>query len=221
MKTRWISTACLFAAFTAWAATENFSALPDAQRRLLASAEAVWPALSPEDRQALKQNASDWMTRSSQQRIALREDWRRWQALPPAERAHRRGEFQAWRRVPEDEKQKLRDSAAVFSALPADEQKRLREEFAQLPVDEQLAWSLGPELGRDAARMTVLFAYVPEAERPQLLQVLRELSPEDRALLARLVPRLDEKRRHRLRENLLKAPAVERAALLRAALADQ
>ncbi|MFT3808138.1 DUF3106 domain-containing protein [Arenimonas sp.] len=221
MKSRWLVVICIPFAFAALAATAGFSALPEAQRRLLASAEAVWPVLPPEDRRALQDNAADWLARSPQERAGLHEAWRRWQALPPAERARRRGEFEAWRRLPESEKRTLRDAAPIFSALPVAEQQRLREEFAQLPVDEQLAWSLGPELGRDAARMTVLFAYVPEAERPQLLQVLRELTPDERALLAQLVPRLDARRRDRLRESLLKAPAGERAALLRATLAAQ
>ena len=202
-------------------AAGSFSALPEAQRRLLASAETVWPVLPGEDRLALQRNAADWLSRSPAQRQAMREQWRRWQALPPAERARRRGEFEAWRRLPETERQKLRETAVAFAALPAVEQQVLRDVFAVLPIDEQLAWSLGPALGRDAARMTVLFAYVPEAERPQLLRVLRELGPGERGMLAQLVPRLDTKRRDRLRENLLKAPAGERAALLRAALADQ
>lgn len=221
MKSVRIVAACLLCSFGLVMAAENFSSLPDAQRRLLASAESVWPALPPQDRRLLQDNAADWLARSPAQRSALRADWSRWQALPPSERARRRGEFEAWRRLPYEEKRRLREAAVSFAALPATEQQRLREEFAALPVDEQLAWSLGPELGRDAARMTVLFAYVPEAERPQLLQVLRELSPEERALLARLVPRLDAARRDRLRETLLKAPAGGRAALLRAALADQ
>lgn len=221
MKSLRLFAVCTLLSFAAWAGTESFLSLPDAQRRLLVGAEALWPALSPQDRRVLQENAADWLSRSPAQRNALREQWRRWQALPPAERAHRRGEFQAWRRLPDDERRKLREAAPAFAALPASEQQRLRDEFAQRPVDEQLAWSLGPELGRDAARMTVLFAYVPEAERPQLLQVLRELSPDERALLASLVPRLDAKRRDRLRESLLKASADERVALLRDALAGQ
>lgn len=221
MSARWIVVLSALGMVGALAAATPFSALPDAQRKLLSSAETVWPVLSPEDRRMLGANATDWLARSPSQRAALREDWRRWQALAPAERARRRGEFQAWLLLPETEKQALRAASAAFAALPADEQQRLHEEFAALPADEQRAWSLGPGLGRDAARLTVLFAYVPEAERPQLLQVLRELSPDERGMLARLVPRLDEKRRNRLRESLLKAPANGRADLLRAALADQ
>lgn len=202
-------------------AAGSFFALPEAQRRLLASAETVWPVLPEEDRLALQRNAADWLSRTPEQRRAMREKWRRWRALPAAERARRRGEFEAWRRLPETERQKLRAAAIAFAALPAIEQQGMRDAFAALPVDEQLAWSLGPELGRDAARMTVLFAYVPEAERAQLLQVLRELDPDERAWLGQLVPRLDANRRDRLREDLLKAPVGERAALLRAALAAQ
>ena len=70
MKSVRIVAACLLCSFGLVTAAENFSSLPDAQRRLLASAESVWPALPPQDRRLLQDNAADWLARSPAQRSA-------------------------------------------------------------------------------------------------------------------------------------------------------
>jgi hypothetical protein len=61
---------------------------------------------------------------------------------------------------------------------------------------------------------------MPEADRPALLLVLRELDDVARADLATLAPRLSEARRQALRRDLLAAPPERRAALIRERLAQ-
>ena len=94
----------------------------------------------------------------------------------------------------------------------------LRAQFAESPPDTQSLWWLGPGMGQELAPFSSLFAYLPEADRPALLQVLRELDPDARADLSLLAPRLNEAQRQALRRELIAAAPAERAALIRARL---
>ena len=75
--------------------------------------------------------------------------------------------------------------------------------------------SIGPALGPELVAINGLFAFLPEAERPALLALLRGLDADARRDLAQLAPRMDETRRQALRRELIAAPAAERAALIR------
>ncbi|MBC7655921.1 MAG: hypothetical protein H7147_01980, partial [Frankiaceae bacterium] len=86
--------------------------------------------------------------------------------------------------------------------------------FAASPADSQALWWLGPALGQELAPFSSLFAFMPESDRPALLQVLRELDDTSRANLATLAPRLTEARRQGLRRDLLAAPAARRGPLI-------
>jgi hypothetical protein len=205
----------------ACAATAEFSALPAAQQRLLASAEALWPALPAAERASLRRRADDWLARSRAQRQSLLAAWRQWRTAPPSERARRRAAAAAWRVLTPNEQQTLRNAQAAFSALPGARQHALRLAFAQLPADRQLAWRLGPRLGRDLPALAPLFVYVPETQREPLLALLRDLDEGARADLAVLAARLPETRRQSLREHLLATAPAERGEIIRAALAAQ
>jgi hypothetical protein len=105
-----------------------------------------------------------------------------------------------------------------LQALPAAQQQALRQQFAALDADTQRVWWLGPSLGQQLAPIAVFFAFLPEADRPALLAVLRGLDPTARAELSLLAPRLDEAARQALRRELLALPAEQRAAFIHARL---
>ncbi len=198
----------------------RFEALPAAQQALLASARAAWNELDAPTRQALAQQADDWITRDAERRESLRKALIEWDALAAPERARRRTPFLAWQRLGASERAQTAAAHARFAALALPAQQDLRARFAALAPDPQALWWLGPTLGRELAPFASLFAYLPESERPGLLQVLRELEPGARADLALLAPRLGEARRQALRRELIATPATQRSALIAQRLAE-
>ncbi len=196
------------------------NAMPDELRPLLSSATGIWDSLEPDDRRALLANARDWRTRTAGQRDALRLRLRAWDRQSAPARASRRSPFVSWRALDDRDRVRLRAAAARLGVLPEAEQQALRAQFAMLPADVQRLWWMGPTLGRELAPFAPLFAFVPEAERPPLLDALRLLEPAARADLALLAPRLDEAQRDRLRRELLAAAPGQRASLIRSRLAQ-
>lgn len=193
----------------------SFEALPAAQRTLLVPLAGAWPNLDPETRRQVIAHAAHWLALDEPARQALRERIAAWDALPAAERARRRGTHAAWLSLRPEERARVQAAARAFAALPEAERKPLQEAFAALPDDQRASWWLGPEVGGWFAPLQPLFAYVPEAQRPQLLEMLRGLSPEARTDLALLARRLPAEARETLRRDLLSAPPEAREALLR------
>jgi hypothetical protein len=202
----------------ATAAPADFSALGNSERHMLAAAAPLWPTLPADEREALRANAIDWRDKHSPQREALRQRLRAWDAQAPAERARRRQAFENWRLLPPQEQARVRVAAAQLAALAPAEQQRMRGAFATLDADTQRLWSLGPAMGQQLAPIAVLFAFLPEADRPALLDALRGLDPVSRAELSLLAPRLEEGPRQALRKQLLALPAAERAGYIHARL---
>jgi DNA-directed RNA polymerase specialized sigma24 family protein len=197
---------------------EDFSVLPGRAQHMLESAAPLWTALPPNERAALLDNATDWADRPSPQRAALRARLRAWDAQPPAERARRRAPFAAWRELPRSERGRVAAAQAYFQTLVPSAQDNLRKQFASLDADTQRVWWLGPAMGQQLAPIAVFFAFLPEADRPALLNALRGLDPTARAELSLLAPRLDEAGRQSLRRELLRLPAEQRAAFVHARL---
>jgi len=200
-------------------APADFSVLDDRARHMLEAAAPMWPSLSPAERNALFDNASDWRDRSAPQRAALRERLKAWDSQAPAARARRRQPFVAWLDLSRSERARIVAAHAHWLQLPAAEQESLRTQFATLDADTQRVWWLGPALGQQLAPIAVLFAFLPEADRPALLAALRGLDPAARAELSMLAPRLDEAARQALRRELLRLPPEQRADFIRARLA--
>lgn len=201
-------------------APASFAALPAAVQGVLVSAREAWPELDPPTREMLLRQAQDWLGRSPAQREQLRARLVAWDKLPAPERARRRTPFLAWQRLDDADRRQLRAAGARLAGLPPAEQAALRQQFAAAPPDTQGLWWLGPALGQELAPFASLFAFMPEADRPALLLVLRELDEGARADLATLAPRLSEARRQALRRDLLAAPAARRASLIRERLAQ-
>jgi hypothetical protein len=127
--------------------------------------------------------------------------------------------FQAWRTLPTSEQARVRAAAARLDALTATEQQALRAQFLALDPDTQRVWWLGPALGEQLAPIAVLFAFLPEDDRPALLEALRGLDPVARAELSLLARRLEEGPRQALRKQLLALPPEARAAHIHQRLA--
>ena len=202
------------------AAPEDFAALSDRERHMLSTAAPLWPALSPEERAALRAHAIDWRDKPSPQRAALRARLQAWDAQAPAERARRRTGFLAWQSLTAAEQARVRAAQSHFAALPAAEQQAARTRFAALDADTQRVWGLGPALGQQLAPIALLFAFLPEADRPALLDALRGLDPVARAELSLLAPRLAAGPGQALRTQLLALPAEQRAAYIHARLGE-
>jgi hypothetical protein len=171
--------------------------LPAVERERLLQRQQRLSALSPQARGAL-----------SARRIE-------WDALPEEERRARREAWLAWRAIPDDERMRMRAARAAYEALPRDEQTALRARYEALDDAERRGWLLGPGLGRDWPRLHALFAQVPPAERPDLVQALRALSPQGRHDLAVLAQRTPPGERDALRRDLLALPMDARDAWLR------
>jgi len=212
---------CLALALPAWpsiAAAPDFDALPAPEQSLLAPARTLWPALDADARRQLLAQARHWQSLTPAGRDRLRRDLRAWDALPADERARRRGPFAAWQALSVDEREQVRAAARRYAAATPEQQARWRAEFAALPPDRQRDWWLGPSLGQDIAGLAPLFAFVPEAQKPDLLAMLRGLSPVARGQLQLVLSRLDDAGRGRLRQALLEAAPEQRAALIAQAL---
>lgn len=192
-----------------------FSALDPAQRQLLAPLEDAWPGLDAPTRARLESNAAHWQALPAAEQRALVARMQAWDALPAAERARRRSPFAAWQALTPAEKATLRTLATRVAALPEAERRVLRAGFDALPADERQDWWLGPVVGADFAGLRPLFAFLPEGERPAMLQLLRTLSPEARAGLADLARRMPANGRDALRRDLLAASPADREALIR------
>ena len=198
----------------------RFDGLAADAQAVLASAREAWPELDEPTRASLARQARDWLGRTAPQREQLRAALVAWDKLPAPEHARQRTPFAAWERLDETDRAWVRLAAARVAGLPAAEQQSLRAQFAASPSDTQALWWLGPGLGQELAPFSSLFAYLPESERPALLQVLRGLEPDARADLGLLAPRLTEARRQALRRDLLAAPAEQRSQLIRERLAQ-
>jgi DNA-directed RNA polymerase specialized sigma24 family protein len=197
---------------------EDFNALQGHARNMLKSAAPLWSTLAPAERAALLDNAQDWDQRNQQQRAAMRARLLAWDAQAPAERARRRTPFVAWVELPRSERTRVSAAHARWLALPETERASLRKQFAALDADTQRVWWLGPAMGQQLAPIAVFFAFLPEADRPALLDALRALDPVARAELSLLAPRLDEAGRQSLRRELLRLPPEQRAAFIHAKL---
>lgn len=196
-----------------------FEALPVDQRSLLVPLAGTWPRLDPATRRQLIGQASHWLALDGAARESLRQRLAEWDALPAADRAARRGHLAAWADLSADEQAWVRDTAQAFTGSAAADQVAAREAFDALPAQAREPWWLGPALGEWFSPVQPLFAYVPQDQRPPLLDMLRALSPQARDDLALLARRLPAAERERLRRELLEAPAQEREALVRERLA--
>lgn len=125
-----------------------------------------------------------------------------------------RGALAEWQALTEHERQLLRATAARFHALPPAQQQNLRQRYAQQPYDAHRGWHLGPQLGRDWPRIAPLFTFIDANERAALLQLLRNIHPNDLDTLARLAQTTPPEARAALRRDLLAQAPEQRSAWL-------
>ena len=198
----------------------QFQDLSAAERPLLVQVAPAWPSLDPGTRRQLLGQARHWLALDAAARDGLRARLDAWDALVPAERARRRGALSAWQALSPAEQARVAASAAAWRGLDPAAQAQWRERFEALPADQREPWWLGPALGDWFSPVQPLFAYVPEAERGALLDLLRGLPETTRDDLATLARRLPAAEREQLRRALLEAPPEAREALVRERLAQ-
>lgn len=186
------------------------ASLAHAAPPVLRDFQAVLPQLQPQQRALLQQRAEQWAGWDARQQAAFAARAAAWDALPPAQRVARREEYAAWRMLPAGERGQLRRAAQDWQALPPDRQQALRRQFEALDESERRGWLLGPSLGAHYVDLHPLLAQLPEAEHAPLLEVLRALSPQQRADVGVLVRRTPPQERAGLRRELLSTAAHNR-----------
>ncbi|MBB5014743.1 DUF3106 domain-containing protein [Rehaibacterium terrae] len=194
--------------------------LDPALRELLAPWLARWDSLDAGARARLQGNARRWLALDEAGRIDFLARVAAWEALPPAERARRREAYAAWRSLEAGERAAVAAAAARYAAATPERQAAWREAFDALDLDVRRAWLLGPEAGRDFIRLRPLFAFVPPEEHAATQALLRSLTPAAREDLIVLLRRLPPAEWDALRRELVALPETQRAARLRARLAD-
>jgi hypothetical protein len=137
-----------------------------------------------------------------------------WDALPPLQRLQRRGAYADWRALDPATRARLQQAAATLATLPPAQQQAMAARFATLDVAEQAGWRLGPDVGADYAKLHALLAYMPEAERQPMREVLQQMSAPQRADLAVLAQRTPPQDRDTLRQALIATTPASRAQWL-------
>lgn len=195
--------AAALAAMSALAAQESpptlettLSRLPSTLRAQLLQRAATWNAWTPVRQQAFRQ------------RLAA------WDALPREQQLERRERYAAWLALDAQDRAALRLARGHYATLPATEQAALRARFEELDASLRRGWLLGPRLGADYAALRPLLIQVPPGQRQPLLDVLRAMTPRERADLAILAARTPPQERDELRRALLSTSAANRAAWL-------
>ena len=177
-------------------------------------------ALPPDVQQQLQVRSRWLQSLPEPERRQLRARIEAWDALPPTERARLREHWLAWRAMPVDRQALVRAAARSFLPLPADEREALREEFESLSRDQRRGWLMGPVLGPEWPGLEPLLMQVPASERAPLLAVLHAMPPSQVHDLATLAQRTPPQGRAELRSGLIRTSEADRAAWLRARLAQ-
>lgn len=156
-----------------------------------------------------------WDAMNDSEHTLFRQRLEEWEQLPHDVAGERRERYLALQALDGVDLAMLRETRALYASLPADTRRELRERFDQLTVTEQRGWLLGPRLGADFAQLSPLLLQVPEAQRAPLLDMLRVMTPEERADLSVLAHRTPPQERDALRRALLETTDANRAAWLR------
>lgn len=207
-------------AFLSWLSSQPEVAEPDAEGSAPRSGSPTTTLAGARDAPTdvgvlveTRRQAWDAMTEAEraqfQQRLAA------WDALPHAEAGARRERYVALQALDGVDLALLRQARTQLQGLTAATREALRERFAGLSVTEQRGWLLGPRVGADMAALSPLLLQVPEEQRIPLLDMLRVMTPEERADLAVLAYRTPPQERNALRLALLETTDDNRSAWLR------
>ncbi|HEY5780761.1 MAG TPA: DUF3106 domain-containing protein [Lysobacter sp.] len=186
---------------------------------VLADFADILPSLPAEARLVLQSRAERWVKWTPAERGAFESRLRTWEAQPPAERAELRERYAAWRTLTPAERQEVQAAMQRYAALPPDQQLALHQEFDAMDRSQRRGWLLGPVLGADYAALQPLLAQLPHDEHRSMLQVLRTMTPLQRADLSVLVQRTPPQERAALRRELLSTAPINRDDWLRQRLA--
>ena len=161
-----------------------------------------------------------WNAMTEAERTQFQQRLDAWNALPHAEAGAQRERYAALMALDGVDLALLRRTRAHLETLTAVTRQELRGRFGELSVTEQRGWLLGPRVGADFAALSPLLLQVPEEQRAPLLDMLRVMTPEERADLAVLAYRTPPQERDALRRALLETTDANRSAWLRLRLAQ-
>ncbi|RZA13472.1 MAG: DUF3106 domain-containing protein, partial [Lysobacteraceae bacterium] len=133
-----------------------------------------------------------------------------WDRLAVTVRGEWRGAWAAWRELRPAERIALRAVAERLHQLAPAERAELQARFDAQASDARRGWWLGPALGTGWPRVAALFGFLPQAERPQVLRLLRESDAEDIDALERLSQVTPPEHRQAVRTRLLQVPRAQR-----------
>lgn len=156
-----------------------------------------------------------WAAMSESERTAFEQRLATWDQLPHDKAGVQREQYFALQSLDGVDRALLRGIRGDFEALSDPAQRELRARWAELTLTEQRGWLLGPRLGVNYAELSPLLLQVPQEQRQPLLDLLRVMSPEERADLAVLAYRTPPQERDALRRALLETTDANRAAWLR------
>lgn len=134
------------------------------------------------------------------------------------ERSSDRMAWFEWQALTGPERSALRAAAVRFDGLSAQQQDDLRARYTAQPFDARRGWHLGPTLGPAWPRVAPLFAFSEDAERSALLALLRQATPDEIDILARLAQTTPPQARAQFRRELLAQPADHRESWLQVQL---
>ncbi|HEU4812728.1 MAG TPA: DUF3106 domain-containing protein [Xanthomonadaceae bacterium] len=161
-----------------------------------------------------------WEQMTEAERAQFQQRLDAWDALPHAEAGAQRERYVALQALDGVDLALLRQTRSRLQALTAVTRDDLRDRFGELSVTEQRGWLLGPRVGADMAALSPLLLQVPEEQRVPLLDMLRVMTPEERADLAVLAYRTPPQERNALRLALLETTDDNRSAWLRLRLSQ-
>lgn len=156
-----------------------------------------------------------WAAMSEPERAAFEQRVATWDALPHDKAGVQREQYFALQALDGVDRALLAGTRALFESLSPATQRELRARWAEITLTEQRGWLLGPRLGVHYAELSPLLMQVPQAQRQPLLDLLRVMSPQERADLAVLAYRTPPQERDALRRALLETTDANRAAWLR------
>ena len=157
----------------------------------------------------------EWAALDEAERAAFQQRLATWNQLPHDKAGVQREQYYALQALDGVDRALLRGIRGDFEALSDATQRELRARWADITLTEQRGWLLGPRLGVNFAELSPLLLQVPRDQRQPLLDMLRVMTPEERADLAVLAYRTPPQERDALRRALLETTDANRAAWLR------
>jgi hypothetical protein len=207
-----ITLAC--ACSSAFAVQQAFEQLSPREQVLLQASKTIWSKLDPPTQAQLRANVAHWQRLPAAQQTELLTQQKKWDAQSANMKLNQRVRWYAWQRLGTIEQTKIKVAMARYQTMTPEQQQQLRAQFSSFSQAYQQQWWLGADLGRDALMLESWLRFVPDDQRQAWLELLRELTPEQRFTLKKYGDRANAAQRDTLRTRLLSAPKEARAEMI-------